>query len=152
MAIAPARLHSRGRVTTVLVILLPTLTLSLLVGRVFDDIPLSVRSAGAPAAPEELAPPLWAGERAASDRAGPGLPYEAGVGLPTSSPAMMSLLDVKADKVRAKKRAGRRMLSGKYVDGLRNARTPAMEADVHLQLGYRKPSAFLEQYNSACCV
>lgn len=74
-----------------------------------------MRSAGPGA--DELASSLADdGERAASldaapERAGPGLPYEAGVGLPTSSPAIVSLFDVKADKVRTKKRVGRLILS-----------------------------------------
>lgn len=98
--------HSRGRVMTVLVILLPTLTLSLRVPRVFVENALSVVCASPPAV--ELAASLRVRGRPLPSPPSPagcigGLLYEAGVGLPSSSPAIVL-------QVRAKKKAGSRML------------------------------------------
>lgn len=90
---------------TVRVILLPTLTLSLRVA-------LAGRRSGVAAA--ELAPSLRLGERATvSLSLLGGLPYEAGVGLPSSSPAMVAsqLLDVSADTVRENQSVGLRILA-----------------------------------------
>jgi hypothetical protein len=92
---------------TVLVILLPTLTLSLRVPLVFVDSALSVVCA--PPAAVELAASLCVRGRPPLSSAAcmGGLPSEAGVGLPSSSPAIVSVLLL---KWRARKKAGRRML------------------------------------------